>query len=306
MNHKWTLHDMPRLDGRLALVTGANRGLGFEISSALAGAGAGVVMACRDTAKASAACQLLRQRLPQARVEPMTLDLASLGSVQRFSEAFRARFSSLDLLCNNASAIMVPLQNTADGFEMHIGTNHLGHFALTGLLLETLRRAPAARIINTASLAHRMTPGLDLDDPHFRNKSYKQMDAYGKSKLATLLYTFELDRRLRASGSRITATAAHPGYAATNPELGGRLMRLSTRLFAQPAQMGALPALYAATAAEVRGGDYLGPGGFKELKGHPKRVDARAEARDPALATRLWSWSEQLTGVRYLDARGAA
>ncbi|MDB5985005.1 MAG: family NAD(P)-dependent oxidoreductase [Nevskia sp.] len=302
MNKKWTTADLPRLDGKLALVTGANRGLGFEISTALATAGATVVMACRDTAKATAACQRLRQQVPKARVEPVTLDLASLASVRRFSEAFRARFASLDLLCNNASAIMVPLQKTADGFEMHIGTNHLGHFALTGLLMEILRAAPAARIVNTASIAHRLTPGLDLDDPHFANKPYKEMDAYGKSKLAALLYTFELDRRLRASGSRITAAAAHPGYSATNLDLGSLFMRISTRLFAQAPAMGALPALYAATAHEVQGGDYLGPGGFKELKGHPARANARAEAKDPALATRLWNWSEQLTGVRYLDS----
>ena len=298
----WTRADLPRLDGRMALVTGANRGLGYEISHALASAGASVVLACRDTANAGRACQQLLLELPQARIEPATLDLASQTSILRFTEAFRARFNRLDLLINNAAAIMVPLQRTADDFEMHIGTNHLGHFALTGLLFDLLAAAPAARIVNSASIAHRLTPGLDLDDPHFRNKPYKEMDAYGKSKLAVLTYTYELDRRLRARGSPIVATAAHPGYAATNLGLGNVFMRLSTRLFAQPPAMGALPALYAATADDVASGDYIGPGGFKELKGHPKRVDSRAEAQDAALGAQLWAWSQRATGVRYLDA----
>ena len=297
---KWTAAQMPRLDQQLALVTGANRGLGLEIVSALAAAGAQVVLACRDTAKAQSTIAMVQERIPGARLEALALDLGDLASVRACAAEFSQRHAQLDLLFNNASAILVPQGKTRDGFETHIGTNHLGHFALTGLLLERLRAAPAARIINTASLAHRLTPGLDLDDPHFQRRGYKDMDAYGASKLAALLYTFELDRRLRASALPVVATVAHPGYSATNVDLGGFFMRLATRLFAQPAAHGTWPALYAATANDVRGGEYFGPGGYKELGGAPRRVECRTEALDRALAARLWSWSEQSTGVSYL------
>lgn len=299
MSDKWTLTDMPRLDGKLALVTGANRGLGLEISVGLAAAGAQVIMACRDATKATSAVAEVQRRVPNALVKPMTLDLASLESVRRFTHEFSAKFSKLDLLINNASAILVPLQKTRDGFEMHMGTNHLGPFVLTGLLLDLLQATPGARIVNTASMAHRLTPGIDFDDLNFSRKAYKDMDAYGKSKLATLMFTFELNRRLRAANSGVIATVAHPGYTATNPDYGNFFMRLMTRLMAQAPAMGALPALYAATSADVAGGDYIGPGGFKELSGYPKKVEPRPEAKDPKLTAKLWSLSEQLTGMKY-------
>lgn len=298
----WTLADMPPQAGRIALVTGANRGLGWQIADALAGAGAQVVMACRDTQRAEAAAAAIRARHPRAQLEILRLDLADLASVRTGAERFCERHDRLDLLIHNGAVILVPHGRTRDGFETHIGVNHYAPFLLTGLLLERLQAAPAARVINTASLAHRLTPGLNLDDPHSPSRPYKDMEAYGASKLAALLYTFELDRRLKRSGSRIVTVAAHPGYSNTNPETGGFWLRLATRLFAQPASAGALPALYAATAAEVRGGDYYGPGGFKELGGSPRRVEARPEASDAGLAARLWAQSERLTGIRYLDA----
>ncbi|PTU32943.1 oxidoreductase [Stenotrophobium rhamnosiphilum] len=299
MNKKWTLADMPRLDGKLALVTGANRGLGLEISAALAAAGARVVMACRDSEKAAAGVAEVQRRVPNALVIPMKLDLACLKSIREFADEFGRKFSSLDILVNNASAILVPLQKTRDGFEMHMGTNHFGPFALTGLLLDLLRNSPGSRIVNTSSMAHRLTPGIDFDDLNFSRKAYKDMDAYGKSKLATLMFTFELDRKLRQSGSNVIATVAHPGYTATNPDYGNFFMRLMTKMMAQAPAMGALPALYAATAADVSGGDFIGPGGFKELSGYPKKVDCRPEARDPKLTAKLWSLSEQLTDFKY-------
>ena len=300
MPQKWTLAEMPRLDDKLAVVTGANRGLGLEISQGLAGAGATVVMACRDPQKAREAVQEIRRRVPQARLEVMSLDLADLASVRRFAQEFKARYTRLDILCNNGSAIMVPLQKTRDGFEMHIGTNHLGHFVLAGLLLEKLQATPGSRVVNTASMAHRLTKGLKLDDLHFERRPYKEMDAYGQSKLASLLYTFELNRRLQQAGSQVAAVAAHPGWSNTNPDKGSALMRWSNAMMAQPAAMGALPALYAATAADVRGGDYLGPSGFKELRGYPAKVGSSEEAQNPELASRLWERSEQLTGTKYL------
>lgn len=299
MGQKWTVADMPRLDGKLALVTGANRGLGLEISVALAAAGAQVVMACRDETKAETAVEEVQRRVPNALVKAMSLDLASLKSVHHFAHKFSAAYPALDILINNASAILVPFQKTQDGFEMHLGTNHLGHFVLTGLLMDLLRATSGARIVNTSSMAHRLTPGIDFDDLNFARKPYKEMDAYGKSKLATLMFTFELNRRLQQANAGVIATVAHPGYTATNSDYGNFFMRLMTKMMAQAPAMGALPALYAATAPSVSGGDFIGPGGFKELGGYPKKVDCRPEARDAKLAAKLWTLSEQLTDLKY-------
>jgi NAD(P)-dependent dehydrogenase (short-subunit alcohol dehydrogenase family) len=297
----WTLADMPSQRGHVALVTGANRGLGWQSSDALAGAGAHVVMACRDGARAAAAADAIRARHPQASLETLSVDLAELASVRRCADAFNERHPHLDLLIHNGAAILAPHGTTRDGFETHLGINHYAPFLLTGLLLDRLNAAPAARVISTASLAHKMTSGLDLSDLNYQRRPYKDMDAYGASKLAALLFTAELDRRLQRAGSRIVAATAHPGYSNTNPETGGWWMRLATRLFAQKADVGALPALYAATADDVRGNDYFGPGGFKELGGTPKRAAMRAEAKDPVLAARLWELSEKQTGLRYLN-----
>jgi NAD(P)-dependent dehydrogenase (short-subunit alcohol dehydrogenase family) len=300
MSHPSNLNALPDLHGKRILITGGNRGLGYQIALGLAGAGAELVLACRDPAKAAAAVASLRAAQPTAKVEAMELDVADLASVRRFADAFKARYASLDVLIHNAAAIMVPQGKTKDGFETHLATNHLGPFALTGLLLDSLEAAPAARVVSMASLAHRMTQGLDPEDPGLTRRPYKEMDAYGRSKLAALLFTFELERRLRRAGKRSIAVAAHPGYTATNLDLGNFFMRLSTRLFAQKPEIGALPALMAATGAAVKGGDYYGPGGYKELGGLPKRVDCSAAAKDPELARRLWLVSQQLTGLSYL------
>ncbi len=300
MAQKWTLADLPRLDGRTAVVTGANRGLGLEICVGLAGARASVVLACRDAGKAQNAVEEIRRRAPGARLEVMSLDLSDLASVRRFAQDFLPGHPRLDILVNNGSAIMVPPGRTRDGFETHIGINHLGHFLLTGLLLERLKATPGSRVVNTASMAHRLTKGLKLDDLHFERRPYKEMDAYGQSKLAGLLYTFELDRRLRAAGAPVTATAAHPGWSNTNPDKGSAMMRFMNSLMAQPAAMGALPSLYAAAAPQVEGGGYYGPDGFKELRGHPAKVGCSDEARNPQLAAQLWARSQMLTGIQYL------
>jgi NAD(P)-dependent dehydrogenase (short-subunit alcohol dehydrogenase family) len=299
MKANWSVADIPAQNGRIAVVTGANRGLGLQITSALAGAGAKVIMACRTPAKARLAVEDLRKVQPQADLEVIALDVGDLASIRQFAAEFLKRHSRLDILVHNAAAITVPLGKTRDGFETHIGTNHFGPFALTGLLLERLNATPGSRVVLASSIAHKLTPGMDLDDLHFASKPYKEMDAYGKSKLATLLYLFELDRRLQKAGGKTTVVAAHPGWSNTNPDRGGLFMRLTNRLMAQPPRMGALPLLYAATADDVKSGDFIGPGGFQQMRGHPARVECRPEARDPALAARLWTISEEATGVVY-------
>jgi NAD(P)-dependent dehydrogenase (short-subunit alcohol dehydrogenase family) len=296
-----SIEKWPSQEGKIALITGGNRGLGFEIAKVLAANGAEVVLACRNMEKAKSAVAQIRQAHPASKLYTMELDVADLASVRRFATLFNARYSKLDLLIHNAAAIMVPQGKTRDGFEMHLGTNHLGPFALTGLLLEKLNAADAARVVSMASLAHTMTKGLDTADAALEKRPYAEMDAYGRSKLATLLFSFELDRRLKRSGSRVLAIAAHPGYTATNPDYGGFWVRLATRLFAQPATAGALPILHAATALDVQGGDYYGPDGFKELGGNPTKVGCSPAARDTQLAQRLWEMSERLTGQSYLN-----
>jgi NAD(P)-dependent dehydrogenase (short-subunit alcohol dehydrogenase family) len=260
-----------------------------------------VVIATRDAAKAEEAAARVRRQIPDAKVEAIALDQSDLASIRRFSEALHGRFDHVDLLINNASAILVTQGKTVEGFERHIGVNHLGSFALTGLLLDLLKAGTDARVVSTSSTAHRLVKGIDLDDLHLEHTEYKPMEAYGRSKLAALLFTFELDRRLRKAGLPVKAVAAHPGYSNTNPDKGGFMMRLATSIFAQPAAMGALPQLYAATASDVAGGDYIGPGGPMEMRGYPAKVGCTPPARDEKTAARLWTVSAALTGVSYLD-----
>lgn len=308
MTHQWLASDMPSLQGKIAIVTGANSGLGLETTLGLAAAGATVVMACRNPAKAEPAPAQLLQKLPQAQLQLMTLDLSDLASVRRFAAECAQRFSHIDLLCNNAGVMALPYTLTKDGFEMQVGTNHFGHFALTGLLLEQLKAAPAARIVTVASVAHRGTNGFDLNDPNWQHKPYRKNEAYARSKLANLLFTFELSRRLKAAGSPILAVAAHPGYSATGivdaATAGSAIKRflaqLGNALIAQPADRGALPSLYAASMPDMQSGEYIGPHGFLQFRGWPTRVDSSAAARDTDTARGLWALSEQLTGVRYL------
>ncbi|MEQ1438498.1 oxidoreductase [Fontimonas sp. SYSU GA230001] len=311
MERAWTAADIAPQHGKRFIVTGANSGLGLETSAGLAAAGAQVVMACRDPARAATALAAIRRRVPDARVEAATLDLADLATVRAFAQAQLARNERLDGLINNAGVMALPLQRTRDGFEMQIGTNHLGHFALTGLLLEALQATPGARIVNVASLAHRWTRGLDLDDLNFERSRYHKWDAYSRSKLANLMFHFELDRRLRQRRTAVTAAAAHPGYSATNlmfvgpaqarSTVGRWAMQLGNLLFSQPADRGALPTLYAATAPDVQSGDYIGPDGWRQLRGFPRKVGCRPAARDATAGARLWALSEDLTGVRFLD-----
>ena len=298
---------MPDLSGKTIVVTGGNSGIGYEAALEFARKRAKVVLACRDLGKARTAAAKISASSPGADVDVMALDLSSLASIRGFSEAFHLQHHALDVLCNNAGVMAIPYRLTTDGFEMQFGTNHLGHFALTGLLLDLIVATDGARVVNVASGAHRMG-SMRFDDLQWKN-GYGKWRAYGQSKLANLLFTFELQRRAESAGKKFLSVACHPGYAATNlqavgPKMSGSstmeyLTQLGNTLLAQSAAMGALPTEYAATSPAVGGGDYIGPDGIGELWGHPTKVGCSAAAKDAASAKKLWDVSEQLTGVRY-------
>ena len=298
---------LPDQRGRTAVVTGGNSGIGLEAALVLARKGVRLVLACRNPGKAKAAADSIGRAVPAAEVEVLALDLADLASVRDFARAFKARHARLDLLVNNAGVMAIPFRQTADGFEMQIGTNHLGHFALSGLLLERLLATPEGRVVNVSSGAHRMGK-IRFDDLNWQ-QGYWRWPAYGQSKLANLLFTFELQRRLAARRMTQISVACHPGYAATDLQFVGarmdgswlfeRASRLGNRILAQSAADGALPTVYAALAPDVSGGDYIGPDGLGEMWGSPKKVAASARARSETDARRLWELSETLTGVRF-------
>jgi len=293
---KWTANDIPDLGGKIAVVTGANSGLGYETALELARHGAHVVLACRDERRGTDALERMRADAPQASVELALLDLADLASVRKFAEGYAGDRTQLDILVNNAGVMALAERRlTADGFEMQFGTNHLGHFALTGLLLPQLQARPGSRVVSVTSFGHKVGR-IKFDDLQ-AERSYRKWLRYGQSKLANLLFIFELDRRARAAGSGLTAAVAHPGYANTNLQAGTSFQW--SNFMAQSAADGALPALYAATAADVQGGEFFGPGGFMQQHGAPKRVKAAKKAYDTDVARRLWEVSEQLTGVTY-------
>lgn len=307
----WNASHIPECTGRTFVITGGNSGLGYETALAIARKGGRVVLACRNLDKAEASVDSLRAERGGAEVAALELDLASLDSVRRFADEFREHHGTLDVLINNAGVMALPLRRTAEGFEMQIGTNHLGHFALTGLLLDLLVASGGRRVVTVSSTAHK-AGWLRFDDLQWE-QGYRKWLAYGQSKIANLYFTFELQRRLEAAGSPCIAVAAHPGYAATNlqhtgPRMAGsrfmeRVMSFGNRIASQSAAMGALPQLYAATAPDVVGGEYFGPNGFMENKGHPTRVASAARTHDIDTAHRLWEVSEELTGVRYAFER---
>jgi NAD(P)-dependent dehydrogenase (short-subunit alcohol dehydrogenase family) len=304
MGDGWTAERIPDQSGRTAVVTGANSGLGLVTARELARKGAHVVLACRNLDKGRAALADVQAAaaISGAAPELEELDLASLDSVRAFAERLTAKHDGIDLLINNAGVMAPPRRRTADGFELQLGTNHLGHFALTGLLLPAMQGRDDARVVTLSSNAHKF--GRIAFDNLNGDRRYFRWNAYGQSKLANLLFALELDRRLRASGSTVKSLAAHPGYAATNlqsaaaPLVDRLVMKLGNLVIAQNDEMGALPVLYAATAPGLEGGAYIGPDGPGEQRGHPKLVRPNRAARDEGTARRLWDVSEQLTGVR--------
>jgi NAD(P)-dependent dehydrogenase (short-subunit alcohol dehydrogenase family) len=307
-DRKWTAADIPDQTGRVAVVTGANSGLGLATARELARAGARVVLACRSTEKGKDAASRIVSLVPGADVQPAVLDLADLESVRAFPASAPDR---LDLLINNAGVMAAPRRVTKQGFESQFATNHLGHFALTGLLLGRLLSAPAPRVVTVSSTLHRRGK-MNFDDLQ-GERNYSPWGAYGQSKLANLMFCFELQRRATEAGTALLSMAAHPGYAATNLQFAAtdRFYEkafgwIGNRLLAQSADMGALPTLYAATVADLPGGTYVGPGGRSEQRGYPKVVTAAGKAYDEAAWRRLWEVSEELTGVHYDFAAAGA
>lgn len=302
---KWTAADMPDQSGRIAIVTGANSGIGYEAARELARKGARVVMACRSVDKAEAAKQTLLAENADAALEVMALDLADLASVRAFADTFLAAYDRLDLLINNAGVMATPPRKTADGFELQFGTNHLGHYVLTGLLLGRLTSTGGARVVTVSSSAHR-GGSIHFDDINLTS-GYTPFKAYGQSKLANILFASELDRKLKAAGHDVISTSVHPGWAATelqpnmarnhNSWIQGVVMKIANTLIAQSQEQGALPTLYAATAPGVTGGAFYGP--HRQARGYPVEETPTAAARNADDAARLWQVSEDMTGVEY-------
>ncbi|MFI6434535.1 oxidoreductase [Streptomyces sp. NPDC050759] len=300
----WSAKAIPDQSGRVAVVTGANSGIGYVTARELARRGARVVLACRSEARGAEAGKRLVAEVPGAEVEFARLDLGDLSSVREFATAYP--YDRLDLLINNAGVMALPYGTTADGFETQFGTNHLGHFALTGLLLPTLLETPAARVVTVSSTAHALA-NIDIDDLN-SERCYRRWVAYARSKTANLLFVHELARRLAAHGSDVVAAAAHPGYAATNlqtagPKMSGRraaerFIRVGNRFFAQSADAGALPTLYAATAPDVPPDSFTGPS-LAGWRGSPAPSWRAPWTRDDRASQRLWAASEELTGVAY-------
>jgi len=298
---KWTTSDIPDQTGRTAIVTGANTGLGFQTVTALAAHGARVVLAVRNLEKGKDAVQKIAAASPGAAVTLQELDLTSLSSVRAAADELRSKHDGIDLLINNAGVMFTPKSITKDGFELQFGTNHLGHFALTGLLLDRLLPTQGSRVVTVSSVGHRIRAAIHFDDLQWE-RSYSRVGAYGQSKLANLLFTYELQRRLAPRGTTIAA-AAHPG--GSNTELMRNMpapQRVATAAMAplfQGADIGALPTLRAATDPDVHGGQYFGPDGFGQMRGYPKVVSSSNQSHDESLQRRLWEVSEKLTGVVY-------
>jgi NAD(P)-dependent dehydrogenase (short-subunit alcohol dehydrogenase family) len=297
----WTTADIPDQSGKVAVVTGANTGIGLETARALAEAGASVTLAVRNLDKGAAAADEIRSGQPNADLELLELDLASLESIRTAAGELRSRHEVIDLLINNAGVMYTPRQRTADGFEMQFGTNHLGHFAWTGLVLDRLLPVSDARIVTVSSVGHRIRSRIDFDDLNSEN-GYNRVAAYGRSKLANLMFTYELQRRLAAGGAPTIALAAHPGGSDTelNRHMRGeRILRPLIGWMIQSAAMGALPSLRAATDPIAKGGQYYGPDGFMQSRGHPVLVASSDRSHDEEAQRRLWAASEELTGVTF-------
>jgi len=295
---KWDSNDIPDQKGRIAIVTGSSSGIGYETARVLANKNAEVIMAVRNLQKGNATLDKIKAGYQDADVKVMELDLASLESVRRFAEDFKKNFSRLDLLINNAGVMMPPYSKTADGFELQFGTNHLSHFALTGLLMDLIINTENSRVVNVSSASHK-SGKIDFDDLDWEKRTYKKMRAYGDSKIANIYFTYELQRNLEKAGSKTIAVASHPGWTETELQRHVGIVNFLNRFFSQGIDMGVLPTLYAAIAPDVKGGDYYGPAGWQEMRGYPKKVEPNKLSQDKDIAQKLWRVSEELTGIEY-------
>jgi NAD(P)-dependent dehydrogenase (short-subunit alcohol dehydrogenase family) len=296
----WTLASVPDLSGKVIIVTGGNSGLGFYAVKAFAEKKAQVIMASRNAQKAEQAKAEILQAYPNALIDVMELNLTDLKSVKNFTVNFKQKYSQLDVLINNAGIMMVPYGKTRDGFELQLGTNHLGHFALTAQLMDVVKSTPKSRIINVSSMAHK-TGMMDFSNLQYENGGYSPLKSYCRSKLANLLFTYELDRYLKANNIDCIALAAHPGVSDTHlfdhmaPKWMMKILRPLTLLFIQPAEMGAMPEIRAAVDIAAQGGEYYGPDGYREMKGYPVKVKSNAASHQLEDARKLWDVSEKLT-----------
>lgn len=295
---KWDTTNIPSQQGRKAIVTGSSSGIGFEAAKALAAKKAEVILAVRNPKKGELALAKIRKEIPHATVSQMQLDLADFSSIKAFAETYTKQFASLDLLINNAGVMVPPYSKTKDGFELQMGTNHLGHFLLTGLLLPLLMKSKGARIVTVSSSAHHLG-NIKFTDLNWEQRSYSPWRAYGDSKIANLYFTYELQKRLRNAGSDILTTAAHPGWSDTELQRHASLTEKLNKYFAQKPDMGALPTLRAAIDESVKGGEFFGPSGWLELKGYPGVTKSNSRSHSVEIREKLWHVSESLTGLRY-------
>jgi len=301
----WTMDSVGDLSSKTMIVTGGNSGLGLSAVKALTSKGAKVIMASRSVTKAENARREVLKTNPDAKIDIMELDLADLSSIHNFSDQFHKRYSKLDILFNNAGIMMVPYGLTKDGFEKQTGTNHLGHFALTGLLLDVLKSTPQSRVVTVSSIAHK-NGTMDTDDLLFENgKGYTPMKAYGRSKLSNLLFAYELQRFFEKNNIDCMSLSAHPGVSDTNlfnhamPVWALKMVKPVATFFIQPASMGVLPELRAGLDPQAKGGEFYGPDGHREIKGYPVLVESNKASHQPDDARKLWEISEKLTGVKY-------
>jgi NAD(P)-dependent dehydrogenase (short-subunit alcohol dehydrogenase family) len=295
-NDDWTAEHIADVKEKIAVVTGASSGLGKETARVLTQKGVVVILAVRSTDRGEEAALDIRKEFPKSSVEVMKLELSSLSSVKSFAKEFSGKYERLDYLINNAGVMVPPYSKTEDGFELQLGTNHLAHFALTGLLLPLLKSTPNSRIVTVSSLAH-LSGDLDFDDLAWEERKYDAVQAYADSKIANLYFTYELARKLKDLDIKVLAS--HPGWTSTNLQKNSRLFRLFNPFFGQKPAMGALPTLRATTDPEAQSGDYFGPSGWKEVRGYPEKVTSNKRSNDKEIAEKLWDTSEKLTGIKY-------
>jgi NAD(P)-dependent dehydrogenase (short-subunit alcohol dehydrogenase family) len=299
-NPNWTAENIPNLSGKTILITGANSGLGLEAATILGSKGAEVIMAVRNLKKGEEALAKIKSLYPKAKVELMQIDLSDFDSIRNFANKFKARYKTLDVLMNNAG-VMNPVKRelTKQGFEIQFGTNHLGHFLLTGLLLDVLKNTPGSRVVTQSSIMHKIKADIHFDDLNWE-KRYDKVEAYSQSKLANLLFTYQLDNLLKANKINVIAVASHPGYTDTNLQnTSGFMVSIMNKLIAQRVDMGTLPILRAATEKELTGAEYFGPTKMMETRGYPQKVESSPKSRDAEMAKKLWAVSEKLTGFTY-------